>query len=200
MIVKKIFQENPVLVGIAGLCPAVAVTTTVMNGLVLGVGTLLVLLLSGLISHGLKKWIPARLATWFHILVAAGLTTLVQLLTDAFLPDVSKSLGVFIGLIAVNCIVVDSAAFVRNHRLSTNLATLAGLGLGFLFVLLILGAIREIGGNGTFLGYQLLENGPAPNSLLMVVPGGLLLLSCFTAFSQWLRNRARRKGKEVLEP
>jgi electron transport complex protein RnfE len=78
------------------------------------------------------------------------------------------------------------------------MGTLAGLGLGFLFVLLILGAIREIGGNGTFLGIQLLENGPAPSSLLMVVPGGLLLLSGLTAFSQWLRNRARRR-KGVVE-
>lgn len=194
---KKIFQENPVLVGITGLCPAVAVTTTVMNSLVLGLGTLFVLLGTGLAAHLLKKWIPARLATWFHILIAAGLTTLVQLGVDAFLPEVSKSLGVFIGLIAVNCIVVDSAAYVRGHRLSAGMGTLAGLGLGFLFVLLILGAIREIGGNGTFLGMQLLENGPAPNSLLMVVPGGLLLLSALTAFSQWLRNRTRRRGKGV---
>ena len=193
MDLKKIFQENPVLVGITGLCPAVAVTTTVMNSLVLGLGTLFVLLGTGLFSHLLKKWIPARLAVWVHILIAAGLTTLVQLCTDAFLPEVSKSLGVFIGLIAVNCIVVDSVLFVRAHRLSVNMGTLASLGLGFLFVLLILGAVREIGGNGTFLGIQLLENGPAPNSLLMVVPGGLLLLSALTAFSQWLRNRSRRR-------
>ena len=197
---KKIFRENPVLVGVAGLCPAVAVTTTVMNSLVLGLGTILVLLGAGLASRLLGKWIPARFATWFHILVAAGLTTLVQLLTDAFLPKVSKSLGVFIGLIAVNCIVIDGGAFARTHRLSTSLGTLLGMGLGFLFVLLILGGIREIGGNGTFLGVQLLQNGPAPNSLLMVVPGGLLLLSILTAFSQWLRNRAARRGKGVLHP
>ena len=76
MDLKKIFQENPVLVGITGLCPAVAVTTTVMNSLVLGLGTLFVLLGTGLVSNLLKKWIPARLAVWFHILIAAGLTTL----------------------------------------------------------------------------------------------------------------------------
>lgn len=196
MIAKKIFQENPVLVGIAGLCPTIAVTTSVLNGLVLGAGTLLVLLVSGALSHGLKKWIPEKFAPWFHIVIAAALTSMVQLLVDAFLPDTAKSLGIFIGLIAVNCIVVDSLAFVRHHGLAVNMKTLLGIGLGFLGVLVLMGSIREIFGSGSWLGMQILANGPAPNSLLMVVPGGLLLLSGLTATAQWIRNRSRtnRKG------
>lgn len=196
MIGKKIFQENPVLVSIAGLCPAVAVTTTVANSLVLGVGTLFVMLMTILLSYLLRNIVADQFATGFHIISAAGFTTVVQLLTDAYFPEVSASLGIFIALIAVNCIVIENVGFARKRILSDALKNGLGLGLGFLLVLVFMGAIREVGGAGTFLGYQLLESGPAPNSLLMLVPGGLLVLSGLCAFARWtqLKFGKNRKG------
>lgn len=199
MIGKKIFQENPVLVSIAGLCPAVAVTTTVANSLVLGVGTLFVLLSTILVSYLARRIVTEQFATGFHIVTAAGFTTVVQLLVDAYFPDISASLGIFIALIAVNCIVIENVGAARKRILSDAIKTGLGLGLGFIFVLLLMGAIREIGGAGTFLGYHLLESGPAPNSLLMLVPGGMIVLSGLCAFSRWIALRRGKSRKGVAQ-
>ncbi len=198
MIGKKIFQENPVLVSIAGLCPAVAVTTTVANSLVLGIGTIFVILLTMLLSYAMRKIIADQFATGFHIIVAAGFTTVVQLVVDAYFPEVSASLGIFIALIAVNCIVIENVGFARKRIFSDALQNGLGIGLGFLMVLFLMGTIREIGGAGTFLGFQLLESGPAPNSLLMLVPGGLLVLSALCALTRWLQMRFGKARKGVL--
>lgn len=198
MVGKKIFQENPVLVSIAGLCPAVAVTTTVANSLVLGVGTLFVLLCTILVSYLARHIVTDQFATGFHIVTAAGFTTLVQLLVDAYFPEISASLGIFIALIAVNCIVIENVGVARKRILSDAIKTGFGLGLGFLFVLILMGGIREIGGAGTLLGYHLLESGPAPNSLLMLVPGGMIVLSCLCAFSRWIALRRGRSRKGAV--
>ncbi len=196
MVGKKILQENPVLVSIAGLCPAVAVTTTVANGVVLGVGTLFVMLCTILLSYVMRNIIADQFATGFHIIAAAGFTTVVQLLVDAYLPEVSASLGIFVALIAVNCIVIENVGFARKRILSDAIKNGLGLGLGFLLVLFLMGTIREIGGAGTFFGFKLMESGPAPNSLLMVVPGGLLVLSGLCAFTRWIHLKfgKGRKG------
>lgn len=198
MVGKKIFQENPVLVSIAGLCPAVAVTTSVANSLVLGVGTLFVLLCTLLVSYLARHIVTDQFATGFHIVTAAGFTTLVQLLVDAYFPEISASLGIFIALIAVNCIVIENVGAARKRILSDVIKIGLGLGLGFLFVLILMGGIREIGGTGTLLGYHLLESGPAPNSLLMLVPGGMIVLSCLCAFSRWIALRRGRSRKGAV--
>jgi Na+-translocating ferredoxin:NAD+ oxidoreductase subunit E len=198
MIGKKILRENPVLVSIAGLCPAVAVTTTVANSLVLGIGTIFVMLFTILLSYMLRSIVADQFATGFHIIAAAGFTTLVQLCVDAYFPEVSASLGIFIALIAVNCIVIENVGFARKRMLSDALKNGLGLGLGFLFVLVLMGAIREIGGAGTFLGYRLLESGPAPNSLLMLVPGGLLVLSALCALTRWINLKFGKAGKGAI--
>jgi Na+-translocating ferredoxin:NAD+ oxidoreductase subunit E len=198
MVGKKILQENPVLVSISGLCPAVAITTTVANSLVLGIGTIFVLLLTILVAYMLRKIIAEKFATGFHIIVAAGFTTVVQLVVDAYFPEVSSSLGIFIALIAVNCIVIENVGLARKRILSDALKNGLGLGLGFLLVLFLMGAIREIGGAGTFLGFSLLESGPATNSLLMLVPGGLLVLSALCAFTRWFHIRFGKARKGAL--
>jgi Na+-translocating ferredoxin:NAD+ oxidoreductase subunit E len=198
MVGKKILQENPVLVSIAGLCPAVAITTTVANSLVLGIGTIFVMLLTILLSYILRKIIAEQFATGFHIIAAAGFTTVVQLVVDAYFPEVSASLGIFIALIAVNCIVIENVGLARKRILSDALKNGLGLGLGFLLVLFLMGTIREIGGAGTFLGFKLLESGPAPNSLLMLVPGGLLVLSALCAFTRWTQLRFGKARKGAL--
>ena len=198
MIGKKILQENPVLVSIAGLCPAVAITTTVANSLVLGIGTIFVILMTILLSYILRNIIADQFATGFHIIAAAGFTTVVQLIVDAYFPDVSASLGIFIALIAVNCIVIENIGSARKKILSDALKNGLGVGLGFLFVLCVMGAIREVGGAGTFLGYKILESGPAPNSLLMLVPGGLLVLSALCAFTRWIHLRFGKTRKGAM--
>ena len=198
MVGKKILRENPVLVSIAGLCPAVAITTTVANGLVLGMGTIFVMLMTVLLSYLLRKMVADQFATGFHIIVAAGFTTVVQLVVDAYLPEVSASLGIFIALIAVNCIVIENVGFARKRILSDALKNGLGLGLGFLLVLFLMGTIREIGGAGTFFGFKLLASGPATNSLLMLVPGGLLVLSALCAFTRWLQLRFGKTSKGAL--
>jgi len=198
MIGKKIFLENPVLVSIAGLCPAVAVTTSVGNSLVLGIGTIFVMLCTMLLSYLMRKVISNQFATGFHIIAAAGFTTIVQLFADAYFPDIAASLGIFIALIAVNCIVIENVGYARGHTLSDSIKIGLGLGLGFLLVLFLMGTIREIGGAGTFLGHKLMESGPATNSLLMLVPGGLLVLSVLCALSRWINLRISRARRGAI--
>lgn len=198
MVGKKILQENPVLVSIAGLCPAVAITTTVANSLVLGIGTIFVMLMTIVLSYLLRSIIAEQFATGFHIIVAAGFTTVVQLAVDAYFPEISASLGIFIALIAVNCIVIENVGCARKRVFKEAIKNGLVLGIGFLLVLFIMGAIREIGGTGTFLGYKLFESGPAPNSMLMLVPGGLLVLSGLSAFTRWFHLRFGKDRKGAL--
>jgi len=200
LIGKKIFRENPVLVTIAGLCPAVAVTTSAANSLVLGVGTLFVLLFASIISYLARNLIPIKFVTGFHIVVAAGLTTMVQLLVDAYFPDISESLGIFVGLIAVNCIVIENAGYGRNHLLGDTIKNGLGVGLGFLLVLLIMGSVREILGAGTFFGMVLLQNGPVDNALFMMVPGGLLTLGVLSALAKWIGVKRQSTKKGAMLP
>lgn len=198
MVGKKMIRENPVLIYMTGLCPAVAVTTSVMNSLVLGTATLAVLLLAGMVSHLMRKVIPTKMETGFHIIVIAGFTTMVQLLLDAYLPEVSTSLGIFVGLIAVNCIVIENVGFARKNSFKDTLKNSLGLGLGFLLVLLLMGAIREVAGPGTFFGISIFENIQTTNSLLMLVPGGLLVLAALIVFYRWMLQQFDRRKKGGL--
>lgn len=196
LIGKKIFRENPVLVTIAGLCPAVAITTSAANSLVLGVGTLLVLLLTSIASYLTRNLIPIKFTTGFHIVVASGLTAMVQLLVDAYFPDTSASLGIFVGLIAVNCIVIENVGYGRNHLFGDTIKNGLGVGLGFIVVLFIMGSVREILGTGTFFGAVLFQSGPFGNALFMMVPGGLLTLGVLSALARWIKikRESGRKG------
>ena len=204
--VKKIMQDglfyqNPVLVQLLGMCSVMAVTTTLFNGLGMGLSVTAILICSNVVISLLRRLIPSKIRIAAYIVIIAGFVTMVDLLLQAFLPALSNSLGVFIPLIVVNCIILGRAeAFASKNGVAAS--ALDGLfqGLGYTMVTVVMSVIRELLGNGTFGagvfgdGIRLIPAGyPA---LLMILPfGGFLTLGCLIAFSQWaLKKRQEKEG------
>lgn len=186
---KGIVRENPVLAALLGLCPALAVTTTVVNGLGMGLATTFVLLGSNIVVSLLAKYIPARVRIPAYIVIIATFVTIVDLLIQAFSPALNKSLGIFIPLIVVNCIVLGRAeAFASRNRLGVSVLDGLGMGLGFTLALALLAGIREILGSGTFLGFNVLGDIP-PVLIFVLPPGAFLALGFIIAGVGWLSRK-----------
>jgi electron transport complex protein RnfE len=167
-----LFKENPSLVLVLGTCPALAVTTSAINGLGMGTATTFVLVFSNFIIALLKNYIPDKVRIAAFIVVIATFVTIVDLVMKAYTPDLYKSLGIFIPLIVVNCIILGRAeAFAQKNSVSLAILDGLGMGLGFLLAITTMGAIREVLGNGTIFNIRLLgEN--ASTILLFVLPPG----------------------------
>ena len=209
MNVKKQFKEglltkNPVLVQLLGMCSTMAITTSLFNGLGMGLSVTIILICSNVLISALRKVIPSQIRIAAYIVIIAGFVTIVDLCLQAFLPDLSENLGVFIPLIVVNCIILGRAeAFASKNGVVSS--ALDGLfqGIGYTIALVIMCVVREFLGSGTFgggilnggEGIRILPEGvPA---MLMVMPvGGFLTLGCLIAASQWLMARLERKEKE----
>ncbi|HWQ50840.1 MAG TPA: electron transport complex subunit E [Terriglobales bacterium] len=186
-------SQNPVLVQLLGMCPTLATSTSVKNGLGMGIAATAVLICSNIAISMLRKIIPEKVRIACYIVVVAGFVTCVDLLIQAFVPALSKSLGVFIPLIVVNCIILARAeAFANKNSVWRSAIDGLGMGLGFTFALLILGTIREVLGSGTWYGMTVLP-GFKPAAMLITAPGGFLSLGCLIALVQFLLGR---KGKK----
>ncbi len=203
MNVKKQFKEglitqNPVLVQLLGMCSTMAITTSIMNGLGMGVSVMIILTLSNIIISLLRKVIPNEVRIACFIVVIAGFVTCVDLLLQAYLPDIAASLGVFIPLIVVNCIILGRAeAFASKN--SVGASALDGIfqGIGYTVVLLILCCFRELLGNGTLAGRQIMPESYTPALLLVLPVGGFLSLGALIAAMQWALAKSEKKKKEA---
>ena len=203
MNVKKQFKEglitqNPVLVQLLGMCSTMAITTSIMNGLGMGVSVMIILTLSNIIISLLRKVIPNEVRIACFIVVIAGFVTCVDLLLQAYLPDIAASLGVFIPLIVVNCIILGRAeAFASKN--SVGASALDGIfqGIGYTVVLLILCFFRELLGNGTLAGVQVMPESYTPALLLVLPVGGFLSLGALIAAMQWALAKSEKKKKEA---
>jgi electron transport complex protein RnfE len=206
MNVKKQFREglitqNPVLVQLLGMCSVLAITTSLFNGIGMGLSVLVILTCCNIVVSALRKAIPNNIRIAIFVVVIAGFVTIVDLIIQAFLPDLSESLGVFIPLIVVNCIIIGRAeAFASKN--SVGAAALDGVfqGLGYTVVLVAMCVIRELLGSGTF-GAGLLNGGngirifPADYAALMLIlpVGGFLTLGCLIAAMQYALRRGEEK-------
>lgn len=153
---KGIIKENPVFVLLLGMCPTLGVTTSAINGLGMGLATTFVLVMSNLVISAIKNLVPDKVRIPVFIVVIASFVTVVQLMMEAFIPALYESLGLFIPLIVVNCIVLGRAeAFASKNNLLSSVVDGVGMGLGFALALTLLGSIREILGAGQFFGMQL---------------------------------------------
>ncbi|MBU0686483.1 MAG: electron transport complex subunit E [Candidatus Margulisbacteria bacterium] len=173
---KGIYKENPVFRLLLGMCPTLAVTTTVINGIGMAVASTFVLLGSNIIVSLIKNITPKKIRIPTYIIVIASFTTIADLLLAAFAPALHKSLGIFIPLIVVNCIIFGRAeAFASKNTLSNSIMDALGMGFGFLLALILVSSVREILGSGSILGFSLL--GPSYNpALIMVLPPGAFLV------------------------
>ena len=193
-----LLRQNPVLAQLLGMCSTMAITTTLFNGIGMGISVTIILICSNIAISALRKVIPNKIRIASYIVVIAGFVTMVDLLLQAYLPSLSESLGVFIPLIVVNCIILGRAeAFASKHGVLESAADGLCQGIGYTAALVIMCIIREFLGSGTFGAGVLPEAYPA---LMMILPvGGFLTLACLIAFSQWLTKKleAREAKKEV---
>ena len=209
MDIKKQFEEgllskNPVLVQLLGMCSTLAITTSMFNGIGMGLSVTIILICSNVLISALRKMIPSQIRIAAYIVIIAGFVTIVDLLLQAFLPDLAESLGVFIPLIVVNCIILGRAeAFASKNTVLAS--ALDGLfqGIGYTVALVIMCVIRELLGSGTF-GAGVLNGGagfeiiPAPYpAMQLVMPvGGFITLGLVIAGSQKLMTHLERKNKK----
>lgn len=155
---KGFIKENPVFVLLLGLCPALGVTTSAINGLGMGLATTFVLVMSNLVVSIIKNLIPSKVRIPSFIVIIASFVTIVDLTMNAYLPSLHKELGLFIPLIVVNCLVLGRAeAFASKNNIGSSLIDGMGMGLGFSLALMLLGAVREILGSGAIFGITLIE-------------------------------------------
>ena len=210
MNLKKQFMEglitqNPVLVQVLGMCSTMAITTSFFNGLGMGLAVTVILTLSNVIIAAIRKIIPDKIRIAMFIVVIAGFVTCVDLLIQAFVPALSESLGVFIPLIVVNCIILGRAeAFSYKNGIGASFFDGIFQGIGYTLVLLVMCIIREFLGAGTFgggilgpdlKGIQILPS-QFPAGMLTLPVGGFLVLGCLIALMQWALSRPKKNKEE----
>ena len=211
MNIKNQFKEglltkNPVTVQLLGMCSTMAITTMLFNGVGMGLSVIIILTCSNIVISLLRKVIPSKIRIACYIVVIAGFVTIVDLLMQAYLPSLSESLGVFIPLIVVNCIILGRAeAFASKNGVLASAVDGVFQGIGFTVALVIMCVVREFLGNGTILGgFSFINNGGGIRilpemypALLVVLPvGGFLTLGFLIAASQWLMHRIELKERE----
>ena len=209
MNIKKQFKEglltkNPVLVQLLGMCSTLAITTSLFNGLGMGLSVTLILICSNVLISALRNFIPSQIRIAAYIVIIAGFVTVVDLLLQTFLPDLSESLGVFIPLIVVNCIILGRAeAFASKNGVLASLVDGLCQGIGYTVALVIMCVVRELLGSGTF-GAGVLNGGEGIRiipegypAMQMVMPvGGFLALGFLVAGFQWYTKRLKVKEKQ----
>ena len=192
--VEGLLTQNPVLVQVLGMCSTMAITTSFFNGLGMGVAVLIILTLSNVIISLIRKIVPDKIRIAMFIVVIAGFVTMVDLLIKAFVPALSESLGVFIPLIVVNCIILGRAeSFSYKNGIGASFLDGICQGLGYTAVLLAMCFIRELLGAGTLAGFRIIPE-QFPIGVLTLPVGGFLVLGCLIAAMQWALSKSK-EGK-----
>ena len=197
---KGLIRENPVLVSLLGMCPTLAVTTGAFNGIGMGLSTAFVLVCSNLVISLIRKLIPESVKLPCYIVIIATFVTLIQFLLHGFVPSLYTSLGTFLELITVNCIILGRAEmFACKNKPFASVLDGLGMGLGFTLAITLLSAIRELLGSGTLLGIQVMPDGYQPMAIITQAPGGFIMLGLLmvvmnSLFKAYDRRRASKEG------
>ncbi len=187
---KGFYDQNPVFKQALGLCPTLAVTNSVQNGLGMGLAATFVLVCSNVIISLIRKMIPAKIRIPVYIVVIASFVTIVDYSMNGLFHELHKSLGLFIPLIVVNCIILGRAeSFAGKNNMFLSLLDGIGMGLGFTFALVLLGAIREILGNGSFWGIPIIGPSFEPVLIMILPPGAFLSIGFVMGFFNWIENK-----------
>ena len=187
ILANGLIKENPVLVLVLGTCPTLATSTSVVNGFGMGLSATAVLICSNIVISILRKIIPDSVRIPCYITVIAGFVTIVQLVVKAFAPALDKSLGLYLPLIVVNCIILGRAEmFANKNTIFDSALDGIGMGLGFTFTLVIMGSIRELLGAGTWCGIPVLSRVMPGMSIMTLVPGGFFVYAIVMAFVHYI--------------
>jgi electron transport complex protein RnfE len=190
--IKGLYSENPVYRMVLGMCPVLAVSNSVQNSIGMGVATTFVLLGSNIFVSLIRNWVPKRIRIPMFIVIIASFVTIADLSMAALAPQLHKSLGIFVPLIVVNCIILGRAeAFASKNNLIHSIADALGMGIGFTLALLTLGVTRELLGSGTLWGYPVLGGGYNPMLLMVLPPGAFLVLGLYLGLFNWWDQRRK---------
>lgn len=198
-LLNGLLGENPTLILFLGMCPTLAVTTGVTNAIGMGLSTTAVLICSNIVISLLRNFIPNKIRIASYVVIIAGFVTIVEMLLKAYLPDLAKSLGIYIPLIVVNCIILGRAeAFASKNGIIPSLFDGLGMGLGFTCSLTLIATVREILGAGCFAGIQLFGESFQPASIMILPPGAFLSLGIILTFINAI-SRKIKKSKEAKQ-
>ena len=193
-----IVKENPTFVMMLGMCPTLAVTTSAVNGLGMGLTTMVILALSNMMISMLRKIIPDDVRVPAFIVVVASFVTIVQFLLQAYIPSLNASLGLYIPLIVVNCIILGRAeAYASKNPVMPSLFDGIGMGLGFTVGLTSIGIVRELIGSGKIFGAHILPASYEPVSIFVMAPGAFFVLALLTGLQNKVKINLANKGKDM---
>ena len=197
-LINGIIKENPTFVLMLGMCPTLAITTSATNGIGMGLTTTAVLAGSNLMISLLRKFIPDGVRMPAFIVVVASFVTIVQMLLEGFLPSLYASLGLYIPLIVVNCIILGRAeAYASKNPPIPSLFDGIGMGLGFTLSITCIGAVRELLGSGAVFGFHVMPDSFVPISIFVMAPGAFFVLACLTALQNQVKLNGEKKGKDM---
>lgn len=189
-----IIKENPVLVLMIGLCPTLAVSSTAVNGFGMGIAASFVLICSNIVIAMVRKYTPDQIRIPIFIIIISTFVTLTDYVMQAYYPALYKQLGVFVPLIVVNCIILGRAeAFAYKNGVLSSTLDGFGMGLGFTLVITVIGAIRELIGNGTIFGKAVFSSNFQPALIMILPPGGFITIGILMAFLHFYQNKAKEK-------
>ena len=195
-----IIKENPTFVLMLGMCPTLAVTSSAINGLGMGLSTTVVLICSNLLISLFRKVIPNGVRMPAYIVIVASLVTVVQFLMQAYLPSLSAALGVYIPLIVVNCIILGRAeAYASKNPVLPSVFDGIGMGLGFTLGLTCIGIVRELIGSGKLFGFQVMPDIYEPVTIFILAPGAFLVFAFLVAARNKIMKKLEAKGKKVVK-
>lgn len=190
-----LLYENPTFVQLLGMCPTLAVTTTVANGIGMGLSATAVLIMSNILIALLRKIIPDKVRIAAYIVIIAAFVTIVQMILEAFVSSLYASLGLFIPLIVVNCIILARAeAFASKNSAARSALDGLGMGLGFTVALVLISTVREILSRGTFLGITVMPEQIEPAAIIGMPPGGFIVLGLLIAGINFVVSKIRKGG------
>ena len=197
-LVNGIVLENPTFVLMLGMCPTLAVTTSAINGLGMGLTTMVVLALSTMFISMLRNIIPDKVRIPAFIVIIASFVTVVELLLKAYIPFLYDALGLYIPLIVVNCIILGRAeAYASKNKVIPSFFDGVGMGLGFTLALTIIGAVRELIGAGEIFGFHVMPDSYVPCSIFVLAPGAFFVLAALTAIQNYIKRKGQEKGKDM---
>lgn len=199
---RGVWDENPVLVLLLGMCPTLAVTSNAKNGMMMGLATMCVLIGSNSVVSLMRNVIPKKVRIPCYIVIIATFVTIIGMLLEAYMPTVNKSLGIFIPLIVVNCVVLGRAeAFASKNGVIKSAVDALGMGIGFTLALITLGGLREFCAGGEFFAIKMIPAWETKFTLWTSAPGAFIILGLLIALmNYWNMCKAKREGKEFTTP
>jgi Na+-translocating ferredoxin:NAD+ oxidoreductase subunit E len=195
-LVRGIWLENPVFAQFLGLCPTLAVTNTVANGIAMGLATAFVLICSSILVSSLRRFIPNEVRISAYILIIATFVTVVDLVMAAIVPAIYGTMAAFIALIVVNCIILGrQEAFAARNTVGRSVLDAVGNSAGFMIALLLMSSLREVLGSGTFLGFPLFGPSFEPWVIMVMPPGGFFTIGFYLLIFGWWKERQERRTR-----